>query len=347
MAPQKNDPLDRLTEEDRRHLSKRELPEHVHPMLATLTDDHFSDPDWIYERKLDGERVILRRSSGHSRLFTRNGNDVTDTYPEIARTADGITSHNLIADGEVVAFDNSSSGNVTSFSRLQGRMQLSGEDAIESPIPVYLYLFDLIHLGGFSLEDVGLRSRKRVLKAAFDWNDRIRYTAHRNQDGEAYLDEACSKGWEGIIAKEAASTYVHSRSRKWLKFKCVARQEFVIGGYTDPKGERKRFGALLIGTFDDGDLKYAGKVGTGFDDELLESLGDRLDSLHIEESPFADDVREAGARWTRPELVCEVGFTEWTDAGRLRHPRFLGLRRDKPARDVKRETPESMEAGSR
>lgn len=336
------DPLDRLDDEDREHLTKQEIPDRVDPMLATLTDDHFSDPDWIYERKLDGERVILRRSGGRSRLYTRNGNDVTDTYPEIARAADEIASRDLIADGEVVAFD----GNVTSFARLQGRMTASEGRASERSIAVHLYVFDLIHLGGYSLEEVPLRSRKAVLQHTFDWNDRIRYTPHRNEHGEAYLEEACSKGWEGIIAKEASSTYVHSRSRRWLKFKCVARQEFVIGGYTEPQGEREGFGALLIGYFDDGDLRYAGKVGTGFDDDLLESLGEKLESLRVDESPFADEVDESGAHWVEPELVGEVGFTEWTEAGRLRHPRFLGLRRDKRAADVRRETPKSVAAGS-
>lgn len=315
-------------------------------MLATLTDDHFSDPDWIYERKLDGVRVILRRSGGHSRLFTRNGNDVTDTYPEVASAADEITSHDLVADGEIVAFD----GKVTSFSRLQGRMQLSGQKASDSRIAVYLYLFDLLWIGGTSIIKVPLRSRKRVLKEAFEWNNRIRYTTHRNERGEAFLREACSKHWEGVVAKDASSRYVHGRSRKWLKFKCVARQEFVIGGYTEPRGMRTGFGALLIGYFDGDDLVYAGKVGTGYTSEMLESIGDRLESLHSEECPFADDVpadgRGDGPHWVQPELVCEVGFTEWTDAGRLRHPRFLGLRRDKPASDVRRESPKSVAAGS-
>ena len=169
----------------------------------------------------------------------------------------------------------------------------------------------------------------------------MRYTSHRNEAGEAFYDEACRKGWEGIIAKDARAGYVHLRSQKWLKFKCDHRQELVIAGYTDPQGSRKGFGALLLGFYEDGALRYAGKVGTGFDDATLVSLHERMSGLEQQRCPFqaCDDASGKGVHWIRPELVAEIGFTEWTGAHRLRHPRYLGLRTDKPANEVARERP--------
>lgn len=184
-----------------------------------------------------------------------------------------------------------------------------------------------------------LRARKRVLQALADLTDPLRYSEHRDRDGEAYLDEACAQGWEGLIAKRADSAYQHGRSRDWLKFKCARGQEFVIGGFTDPAGSRVGFGALLVGHYQGDRLRYAGKVGTGFDDRTLRWLHRRLTELVQDSSPFADPVRERGAHWVRPELVAQVGFSEWTGDGKLRHPRFQGLREDKAARDVVREEP--------
>jgi DNA ligase D-like protein (predicted ligase) len=208
-----------------------------------------------------------------------------------------------------------------------------------SRIAVYYYVFDLIHLAGYDVSKLSLRHRKGLLRKALSFSDPIRFTMHRNEDGEEFLKEACRKGWEGLIAKDAGSAYVHSRSKKWLKFKCVNRQEFVIGGYTDPHGERIGFGALLIGYYKDGDLRFAGKVGTGYDDEMLRSLGSRLESLERKTPPFkGESLPSKGVHWVTPRLVGEVGFTEWTDEGRLRHPRFLGLRRDKKPKHVRRES---------
>jgi bifunctional non-homologous end joining protein LigD len=186
-----------------------------------------------------------------------------------------------------------------------------------------------------------LRSRKQVLQAAVDFADPLRFSTHRNTDGEEYLRQACERGWEGLIAKRADSPYrPGARSGDWLKFKCVRGQEFVVGGYTDPAGSRIGFGALLVGYHDgDGALRYAGRVGTGFDHHVLVSLRARFDEMGTAASPFADQVRERGTHWLRPELVAQIGFTEWTRDGRLRHPRYLGLRDDKAASDVVREEP--------
>ncbi|MGD2173506.1 MAG: ATP-dependent DNA ligase, partial [Gammaproteobacteria bacterium] len=228
-----------------------------------------------------------------------------------------------------------------SFSRLQQRSGITDRArARASGVKVYLYLFDLLYLDDSDTTALPLRTRKKLLRSSFVFENNLRYTAHRNEDGEEFYTTACRKGWEGLIAKRADSPYRHGRSREWLKFKCVNRQELVIGGYTDPKGSRKGFGALLLGYYEDGTLCYAGRVGTGFDDALLESLGDKLKARERRRSPYAvkpDDGK--GVHWVVPELVAEIGFTEWTRGGRLRHPRFIGLREDKRAVDVVREEP--------
>jgi bifunctional non-homologous end joining protein LigD len=167
--------------------------------------------------------------------------------------------------------------------------------------------------------------------------DRLRVSPHRNADGESYLREACARGWEGLIAKRADSPYTSARSRDWLKLKCSAEQELVVGGYTAPKGSRVELGALLVGHFEGGRLRYAGKVGTGFDRATLRDLARRLEPLRRDDSPFADEVKAPATTWVEPELVVQVGFSEWTRDGRLRHPRFLGGREDKDAREVVRE----------
>jgi ATP-dependent DNA ligase len=193
------------------------------------------------------------------------------------------------------------------------------------------------YLEGRSLEDLPLRDRKVLLKKTLDFTDPLRYTAHRNEKGESYFEQACNKGWEGIIAKRANSAYRSARTRDWLKFKCAHGQELVIGGFTSPQGSRVGFGALLVGYYEDGDLVYAGKVGTGYDNAFLADFRKRLDGLARDTSPFVGEVNERDVHWVAPKLVGEFGFTEWTKDGKLRHPRFLGLRRDKAARDVGRE----------
>ncbi|MCH5378080.1 MAG: ATP-dependent DNA ligase, partial [Planctomycetes bacterium] len=209
-----------------------------------------------------------------------------------------------------------------------------------SGIRVWLYLFDILYCDGFDMSGLPLPQSQRVLRRALSWQDPLRWTPHRNGAGEACYEEACRKHWEGIIAKRAASVYTHGRSRDWLKFKCTAGQELVIGGFTAPQGSRKGFGALLLGYYEDGRLRYAGRVGSGFDDELLETLHGRLTRLERKTPPFdpapAPDV---GVHWVTPRLVGEIGFTEWTNDGRLRHPRFLGLRTDKQPEDAVRERP--------
>lgn len=306
------------------------------PMLATLTNDHFSSPDWIYERKLDGERVIAVRSGRATSLFSRSRQVLDGAYPEIVDALGAQDARDFTVDGEVVAFE----GTATSFSRLQRRMQTRDrEQARRTGVAVYYYVFDVLHADGYDLTGVSLRTRKLALRALLAFGGGLRFTPHRNTEGERFYEEACRKRWEGLVAKRAESTYVHRRSPDWLKFKCVNSQEFVIGGFTEPAGSRNEFGALLIGYFDGEDLRYAGKVGTGFDERMLGELGSRLRRLERPGSPFAEPVPARNVHWVQPRIVCEVGFTEWTGDGRLRHPRFMGLRRDKRAAEVVRERP--------
>jgi DNA ligase D-like protein (predicted ligase) len=231
----------------------------------------------------------------------------------------------FVVDGEVVAF----AGSNTSFARLARR----GHERVA----VFLYVFDVMHLDGRDTRALPLRERKRLLRAALAFEGPIRLTPHRNGDGEAFFAEACRKGWEGLIAKRADSPYASARSRDWLKLKCSAEQELVVGGYTAPKGSREDLGALLVGHFEDGRLRYAGKVGTGFDRATLRELRTRLEPLRRDDSPFADEVKGRATTWVDPDLVVQIGFSEWTRDGRLRHPRFLGVREDKDAREVVRE----------
>ncbi len=295
-------------------------------MKATLTRERFSDPNWVFERKLDGIRCIAVRSEAGLSLLSRNDLLMNDRYPELAEALAAQPADCFAVDGEIVAFD----GSATSFARLAQRRRHF--------VPVFFYLFDLLWLEGCDTRALPWRRRKQLLRSVLQFADPLRLTQHRNGNGEALFEQACRKGWEGLIAKRADSPYAQRRSRDWLKLKCEQGQELVIGGYTAPRGSRTEFGALLLGHYDNG-LRYAGKVGTGFDHATLADLGRELRKRRVGESPFADaaDIRERDVTWVQPTLVAQVGFSEWTGHGRLRHPRFLGLRDDKAASEVIRE----------
>jgi DNA ligase D-like protein (predicted ligase) len=326
--------LAQVAKKQRDKINRKKLPQWMQPMLATLTDERFSSPDWIYERKFDGERCLVFRKGDEVRLMSRNRKKLNSTYPELVDALEQQTDDDFVADGEIVAFE----GKLTSFSRLQNRMHSEPEEDSQK-VKVYFYLFDLMHLADADLTKLPLRSRKALLRKLCKFEGPIRFTTHINEDGERYWRDACKKGWEGVIAKDANSTYEHSRSRKWLKFKCVNEQEFVIGGYTDPEGQRIGFGALLVGYYQNGKLQYAGKIGTGYDDETLRELGKRMEKLERKTPAFEDEdeLPSKHVHWISPDLVCQAGFTEWTEDGKLRHPRYLGLRRDKKPKQVKRE----------
>jgi DNA ligase D-like protein (predicted ligase) len=314
-------------------------PAWLDPELATLTQDRFSDPAWIYERKLDGERCLAFRAGAQTRLMTRNQKEDTSTYPEIAEALAAQRADSFIIDGEIVAFEDGQ----TRFARLQQRLGVRSPDpALIARYPVYYYIFDVLWADDRDVRRLPLRERKRILRELLTFDDPLRFTEHRDTDGEAYYREACAKGWEGLIAKRADAPYRAGRTKDWLKFKCESGQEFVIGGFTDPQGSRTGFGALLLGYYDsDGKLVYAGKVGTGFSQRTLDTMHAALASLERDRPAFdRGDLPRSRVHWVEPRLVGEVGFSEWTTDGQLRHPRFQGLRDDKDPHDVVRETPQ-------
>ncbi|BBZ12768.1 non-homologous end-joining DNA ligase [Mycobacterium branderi] len=312
------------------------VPDWRAPMLATLTQRRFSDPRWIFEPKLDGERCLAYRDGRRVRLMSRNRQVLNATYPELVDALRAQAAPRFVVDGEIVAFK----GRHTSFARLQGRLGITDPDrALGSGIPVFYYLFDVLHLDGKATTALPLIWRKQLLYNAFEFHDPLRHTTYRVKDGEDAYREACERGDEGVIAKRADSPYEGRRSPNWLKFKCVHDQEFIIGGYTAPKGSRVGLGALLVGYYEGTDLVYAGKVGTGFDTVTLRSLHERLSAIERDASPFTrGTVRSADIHWVQPKLVAQVGFTEWTRDSKLRHPRYTGLRTDKDPRQVVRET---------
>jgi bifunctional non-homologous end joining protein LigD len=310
------------------------LPEALQPQLATLVTEPPRDPqDWVFEIKFDGYRMLTRAEHGRVRLVTRNGNDWTRKLPELARALeamdlpDGWYDGEIIMPGERVPAD---------FQALQGSF-----DTARTADIVY-YLFDLPFCAGQDLREVPLVERRAVLQRIVERKPQaqVRFSAVFEAPPQEIVSSACRLGLEGVIAKRKDSAYVPRRSSDWIKLKCGQRQEFVIGGYTDPKGARTGIGSLLLGVHDaTGALRYAGNVGTGFNEQTLRELRARLDMVRADASPFAaDSGAPRSAHWVRPELVCEVSFGEWTREGRVRHSVFQGLRDDKPAGAITRET---------
>jgi DNA ligase D-like protein (predicted ligase) len=306
-------------------------------MLATLTDRRDFGDDWLLERKFDGERCVALKDGGNVRLESRTAKDLTGAYPEVRTAVAGQRNRVLVLDGEVVAFD----GEQTSFSRLQQRLGVRDPSPeLVAAYPVVFCIFDLLELDGGDLRGRPLLERRALLTEAVRPSAALQLSEAWRDDSQRRFARACESGWEGLIAKRAHAPYVAGRSKDWLKLKCVWEQELVIGGYTDPAGSRTDFGALLVGYHEDGRLRYAGKVGTGYSAATLRSLGARLRELETSESPFVDaQPIPRGTHWVRTELVAQIGFAEWTKDGRLRQPRFLGLRDDKSAAEVVREQP--------
>ena len=307
-------------------------------MLATLTDRRDFGEDWLLERKFDGERCVARKAGDEVRLESRNGKDLSGTYPEVDSALAAQRARELLLDGEVVAFD----GDQTSFSRLQQRLGVTRPSRKRvASYPVVFCVFDLLEIDGEDLTAKQLLERRARLAKALRPRKALQLSEAWRGDSQRRFARACGSGWEGLIAKRADAPYARGRSRDWLKLKCAWEQELVIGGYTDPGGSRTDFGALLVGYYEGGQLRYAGKVGTGYTAATLRELGAQLRDLETDAPPFVDALPvPRGTHWTRPELVAQIGFAEWTTDGRLRQPRFMGLRDDKRPADVARERPE-------
>ena len=322
---------------------KAPFPANLVPQMATLVDDVPAGADWIHEIKYDGYRLVVLLRDGTARLITRNGNDWSDRFPETCAALSSLPVRSAILDGELVVLDRKGA---TSFQALQNVLN-SGRRG-----ELVFYAFDLPYLEGMDLRGAPLVARKealRALLAEIDPGGAVRFSDHIVGRGAQFYAQACGMGLEGIMSKRADSHYQQKRTKDWVKVKCLLRQEFVIGGYTDPRGSRPHFGALLLGVYDEkGDFVYTGKVGTGFDHARLRDVSKRLKKLERADSPFIDHGRRrtpAGVHWVDPKLVCEIAFTEWTGEGILRHPVFQGLREDKPARQVVRERPAALPEG--
>jgi bifunctional non-homologous end joining protein LigD len=315
------------------------MPEQIAPMLATAGELPRDDARWSYEIKWDGVRAIAYSTPGHLRLSGRNAKDITERYPEVRALNRALGSRSAILDGELVAFEPSGR---PSFERLQQRMNLASPTAIRRATetePVVLVLFDVLYLDGHSLIEQPYEARRRSLEELGLDGPAWRTPSAHTGDGQALLAASAEQGLEGLVAKRVDSRYEPGRrSSNWIKVKNSHRQEFVIGGWLPGQGRREqRIGALLVGRYEDGMLRYAGRVGTGFTEDMLELLSRRLQALRRSDSPFGRGRLPKGAIFCDPELVAEIEFTEWTAAGLLRHPSFKGLRDDKPATQVVRE----------
>jgi bifunctional non-homologous end joining protein LigD len=317
----------------------------IAPELATLVTSAPEGDDWVHELKFDGYRVMVQCQGAGVRLFTRNANDWTDKFSALARVFEKLPVDSALFDGEVVALDERG---VSDFQTLQNSLTLGRDGAL------LYYAFDLLELDGVDQRALPLVTRKQALtqlleklpKAAASM---VRSSRHVTGRGPVFFRKACERGAEGIVSKRALSPYRAGRGSDWVKVKCTKRQEFVIVGYTEPGGSRSHFGALLLAVVENDGLVYAGRVGTGFTEQSLAEIHQRLEPLSAERPDLKNAPKGADARgvhWVRPELVAEVGFTSRTQDGLLRHPAFFGLRDDKPASEVKTEVPVETPAAS-
>jgi bifunctional non-homologous end joining protein LigD len=294
------------------------------PMLATLIDKPFDDPEWVFETKWDGFRMIAEIKNGNVSLYSRNGKTVSDRYRPVAKALEKV-GHNAVLDGELVALD----------SHGASRFQLL-QNALRTKVSLRYYLFDILFLDGKDVRDLPLIERKEHLEKIIPEDRLLAYSEHRWEFGPKYFKEAQKKKEEGIMAKRAESRYFSGkRTREWLKIKTGYEQEVVIVGFTEPRRSRKYFGSLVLAVREGKQWRYVGHVGTGFDAQALREIYEKLAPLKTDKKTFDTKVAfEATTTWVKPKLVGEVKFTEWTSGGEMRHPAFLGLREDKKPEEV-------------
>jgi len=314
------------------------LPEFIEPQLTTLVRQTPADEGWLYEVKLDGYRIVTCIDQGNVTLKTRRGHDWTQRMPSLAKRLRVLKLQSAVIDGELVALR---SDGVSDFQRLQNSLSEKRDGTL-----VY-FAFDMIYFEGWDLRNVPLLERKTLLQSVIAQTDEpyLRYSEHVIGHGNAFVTQACGLGLEGVIAKRCNAHYRSGRGHDWLKIKCVKRQEFVVGGYTEPRGMRSGIGALLVGLQEGATLHYAGKVGTGYTESSLSELKRRLAPLEQKAAPFINPPHGAEARgvhWVSPELLAEVQFAAWTGDRKIRHATFRGLREDKSATSVRRERPRQV-----
>jgi bifunctional non-homologous end joining protein LigD len=315
------------------------MPQSVAPMMGSLVDRPPSGDEWLYEIKWDGVRALCFIENQQVRIFSRSGHRCEQQYPEMSVLPHYVDAETVILDGEIAVLDEKGR---SSFNMIQPRISVSDPNTIAHlarSTPATIFLFDVLYLDGYDLRGVPLEQRKSLLKEILEPTDQIRYSDHFIANGEAMLEAARQNGLEGILAKRRDSKYEGRRSHSWLKIKATSQQEFVIGGFTH--GEREHFSSLVLGLYQGDKLTHAGQVGTGFNDKSLKEIYARLQPLITSKNPFTGAVKmPREVTWVKPELVCEIKYLEFTPDGLLRAPVFLGLRTDKQAREVVRETPE-------
>src|SRR5260370_14578134 len=310
------------------------MPEVIHPMLATLVDDPFSDPDWIFETKWDGFRSVCFIRNGKARFVSRNQIEMTPQYPELANVGKQIDAKEAILDGEIVALDEQG---MPRFQLLQPRVgRKSGIDALRGKGQIVYYVFDLLYLDGYDLMSCAVVERKAALEKILRPSSFVKLSEHIESEGQAFFREIEKFHLEGMIAKRSASKYIQKRSSDWLKVKTIMRSEVVISGYTPPTGCRAHFGALIVGLYRDHQLHYVAHVGGGFNHRTLAGIHKLMQPLKTKQSPFVDAPKtNEPVEWIKPRLVAEVKFSEWTADSRLRHPVFIVFREDKKPQDCR------------
>jgi bifunctional non-homologous end joining protein LigD len=322
---------------------KARMPEVIRPMLATLVDEPFSDPEWIFETKWDGFRSVCFISRGKARFVSRNQIEMTPQYPELVKVPHQIDAKQAILDGEIVALDEHG---MPRFQLLQNKLRIrSGSYAKATKAQLVYFVFDLLYYDGYDLMNCAVVERKTLLETILRPAAFVKYSDHVQADGEQFYREIEKFHLEGMIAKRAASKYVQKRTADWLKVKTVRRSEVVIGGYTQPRGARSHFGSLVCGLYRGQDLRYVAHVGGGFNERTLTSIHKLMQPLKTNRSPFANTPKtNEPVQWLKPKLVAEVKFSEWTADERMRHPIFLGLREDKKPQDCKFELERDTDA---